>query len=125
MIGKLKENILCFFDLLALRRRRRKMASRESMMSVPLLRGNMKSVIVVKAPTPIFTQAVFILRDDYFSDASVSREALMTQARSAADIYCGSFRRPRDGKKPFALAGMSAATASALTILAMKLFGSL
>lgn len=123
MMGRLKEGILCFFDILALRRRRRKSCLREAVMNAPVLRGNMKTVLVVKEPTPMFSQAVFILRDNYFSNASLSREELMTQARDAADVYCGSFHLPRGRKSAISLAAMSAAGGSALTILALKLFG--
>ena len=51
--------------------------------SRPVLRGNMRRAIVVKTPDDMFSEAVFILRDDY--DPGVSRGELLRQAKSAAE----------------------------------------
>lgn len=104
--------------LYSLRCRRGRRGGREEL-SVPVLRGNMRSVLVVPAPTPIFAQAVFILRDDYFSTPGLSHQELMRQAKSAANIYCGSFAPPHPRRIPIAL--ISAASSSALTILVLKI----
>lgn len=54
---------------------------------LPVVRGNMRRVIVVQPPDPIFTQAMFILRDDYFQTPGVSSQELLKQARDAARDY--------------------------------------
>lgn len=51
------------------------------------LRGNAHHIIVVKAPNEIFTEAIFILRDDYFLNADESAEELLRQAKMAAREY--------------------------------------
>ncbi len=54
---------------------------------LPVVRGNMRRVLVLKPPGPIFQEAVFILRDDYFQTPGLSRKALMREARAAAESY--------------------------------------
>ena len=56
--------------------------------AVPV-RGTVSNVIVVKAPAPCFREALFILRDEYVSDAGENREALLRQARQAAASFAG------------------------------------
>lgn len=61
---------------------RRRHAGRKE--PLPVVRGNMRRVIVVQPPDPIFTQAMFILRDDYFQTPGISSQELLRQAREAA-----------------------------------------
>lgn len=56
---------------------------------LPVVRGNMRRVLVLKPPGAIFQEAVFILRDDYFQTPGLSRRDLMLQARAAAEQYLG------------------------------------
>lgn len=49
-----------------------------------VLRGNARNVIVVKAPNDIFTEAIFMLRDDYYTSQPLSSAELLRQAREAA-----------------------------------------
>ncbi|MEA5152065.1 MAG: hypothetical protein VB039_05635 [Oscillospiraceae bacterium] len=51
------------------------------------VKGCMRGVIVVKPPNPIFREAVFVLRDDYFLEPGLSREELLQQAKDAAGEY--------------------------------------
>lgn len=60
----------------------------------PPVRGTVSSVIVVKAPAPCFREALFILRDEYLSDAAQSRDALLRQAREAAASFSGPASPP-------------------------------
>ena len=48
------------------------------------LKGKMQNIIVVKPPNPMFRQAVFFLRDDYFLSSDISRTELLRQAQDAA-----------------------------------------
>lgn len=70
-------------------RRRGKMPRKERRGDV--LKGSMKNVIVVHPPGGIFSEAVFILRDDYFQTPGISREALLRQARAAAEEYAAAY----------------------------------
>lgn len=64
------------------------------------VKGCVKNVIVVKPGDPAFKEAVFILRDDYFSSSRLSRAALLSQARDAARRYTDSVAPPRGGLLP-------------------------
>ena len=55
-----------------------------------LLRGNAHNVIVIKAPNDIFSEAIFILRDEYLSSPTGTRAELLRQARAAAAGYAAS-----------------------------------
>jgi hypothetical protein len=54
---------------------------------LPVIHGNMRRVIVVHPPDPMFTEAMFILKDDYFQSPGLSRQELLRQAREAASDY--------------------------------------
>ena len=58
--------------------------SRSKRILLPVVRGNMRRIIVVQPPDPMFTQAMFILRDDYFQTPGLSSQELLRQAREAA-----------------------------------------
>ena len=58
-----------------------------------VLKGSMKNVIVVHPPGGIFSEAVFILRDDY--DPGISRGELLRQAKSAAEGHAQRALPPR------------------------------
>lgn len=51
------------------------------------IKGNMCNVIVVEQPDSMFSSAVFVLREDYFRTQEISREALLQQAKEAAEEY--------------------------------------
>ena len=65
-----------------LKRRRSRRSCRSSR-----LKGRMQNIIVVKPPNPMFRQAVFFLRDDYFFSSDISRAELLEQAKDAACGY--------------------------------------
>ena len=82
MIDRLRNGFLGLLDELSARRsHRRDMKTRRR--EVNVLKGHMRSVIVVHPPGEIFQEAVFVLRDDYFHKPGISREALLRQARAA------------------------------------------
>lgn len=58
-----------------------------------VVKGTTRRVVVVKSPDPkLFEQAIFILREDIFSDGGVSADRLMEEAREIAAGYTGKGR---------------------------------
>ena len=53
----------------------------------PRLRGKLRRAVVVQTPDPMFSEAVFILRDEALREPGVSREELLRQAAHAAESY--------------------------------------
>ena len=51
----------------------------------PRLRGKLRRAVVVPTPDPMFSEAVFILRDEALREPGVSREELLRQAARAAE----------------------------------------
>ena len=51
----------------------------------PRLRGRARQVIVVTAPDALFSEAVFILRDELLRQPGLDRETLLLQASQAAE----------------------------------------
>ena len=88
MMERLREKLLL---------RRGKKGSEKAPHSV--LRGNAHNIIVVKAPCDIFTEAIFILKDDYYLHPSASAEELLCQARAAAEDYTASVSVPHRREK--------------------------
>jgi len=53
----------------------------------PRLRGKLRRAVVVPTPDPMFSEAVFILRDEKLRDPGVSRDELLRQAARAAENF--------------------------------------
>ena len=53
----------------------------------PRLRGKLRRAVVVPTPDPMFSEAVFILRDEALREPGVSRDELLRQAARAAERY--------------------------------------
>lgn len=51
------------------------------------LRGKMRQAVVVPTPDPMFSEAVFILRDEKLRETGVSRDELLRQAARAAESF--------------------------------------
>lgn len=82
------------------------------------IRGTTHRMIVVKPPdSRIFKEAVFILRDDYFSEG-VSEKQLLREAREAARAYTASVLPRRTGFS--AAAAVFAAIMLVLGIILLK-----
>ena len=94
---RLREGLLALWGRLSSRRRRRLPARRRE--PAPVLRGNMRRVLVVEPPGQVFAQAVFILRDDYFQTPGLSRQELLRQAKIAAGEYIDT-SLPKGGSTP-------------------------
>ena len=63
----------------------------------PRLRGKMRRAVVVPTPDPMFTEAVFILRDDALRSPGLNREALLLEASRAAERYTEQALPAREG----------------------------
>lgn len=83
------------------------------------VKGCMRGVIVVKPPNPIFREAVFVLRDDYFLEPGLSREELLQQAKDAAGEYVASLAPPP--RRLRLLPALLPPAAAALVLLLLKL----
>ena len=53
----------------------------------PRLRGKLRRAVVVPTPDLMFSEAVFILRDEVLREPGVSRDELLRQAARAAESY--------------------------------------
>ena len=53
----------------------------------PRLKGKLRRAVVVPTPDAMFSEAVFILRDDALREQGMSREELLRQALRAAENY--------------------------------------
>ena len=105
---------------LSARRRERLSHRRETL---PVVRGNMRRVIVVEPPDPMFSEAMFILRDDYFQTPGLSRQELLQQAKNAARDCVGT-AAPREPRRPIFPTAMSIfALGAAAAILALWVGG--
>ncbi len=76
-----------------------------------MVKGIARQVIVVKAPdTRLFEQAIFLLKEDAMENCGVTEQALLEEARRAADSYLiRTSRRHRRRILPFAWASAGAA----------------
>ena len=52
--------------------------------SSPAIHGTLRQAVVLQSPDPLFSEAVYILKND----TGLSRSELMEQARSAAELHC-------------------------------------
>lgn len=100
--------------------RRERLSRRETL---PVVRGNMRRVIVVEPPDPMFSEAMFILRDDYFQTPGLSRQELLQQAKNAARDCVGT-AASREPRRPIFPTAMSIfALGAAAAILALWIGG--
>ena len=105
---------------LSARRQGRAFRRRETL---PVIRGNMRRIIVVEPPDPMFSEAMFILRDDYFQTPGLSRQELLQQAPNAARNYVGSAAPPEPRQPVFLPARSVFALGAAAAILALWVGG--
>ena len=101
-------------------RRRQRLSHRETL---PVVRGNMRRVIVVEPPDPMFSEAMFILRDDYFQTPGLSRQELLRQAQNAAQDFVGTAAPREPGRPIFPTAMSILARGAAAAILALWVGG--
>ena len=115
MIAKLREKYLdiCF--------RIQQRAKRRRCDPLPPMRGNMRRVLVVKPPDPMFSEAVFILKDDFFQTPGISRQELLQQAKRAAEECTSSGESC--GRVPFLPSAAIFALGAACTVMSLWLAG--
>lgn len=112
MIGRLRESIFEALHALSARLHRPRRPGRSA------VKGCMQNVIVVKPPDPMFVQALFILKDDYFTNSALSSQELLMQAKDAARQYVDQTVPPaRPRISPWLLIPLAALPIIALTIL--------
>ena len=113
MTGRLHERFSALFTSLASRLRPAPRARRSR------VKGCMSNVIVVRPPDPMFREAVFILRDDYFQSAALSRHELLRQAEEAARDYVASVVPPVRPIAPPLLVILPSAAVAVFVILCL------
>ena len=119
MMWRFRDKLLDLRSALSFRRRRRPRRSA----AAPVLRGNMRRVLVLNPPGQMFAEAVFILRDDYFQTPGMSRQELLKQAKNAAEDYIDTVS-PSGGSTPLFPSAMSVfVLGAACAILALWLTG--
>lgn len=79
----------------------------------PRLRGKMRRAVVIPAPGEMFTEAVFILRDDALRAPGLDQDQLLREAARAAEGYTEEVLpgRTRRGLHPGAAFLLGAAAA--------------
>ena len=92
-----------------------------------MVRGTNRRVVVVRSPDPkIFEEAIFVVREDLFRQAS-SADKVMSEARKAARSYLdravGTERRPFLARIPAAIYAGIGALAAAVAWLAFRFVG--
>lgn len=91
--------------------------------TLPVVRGNMRRVIVVEPPDPMFSEAMFILRDDYFQTPGLSRQELLRQAQNVARDFVSEAEPPELRRPIFPTAMSIFALGAAAAILALWIGG--
>ena len=81
-----------------------------------ILKGCSRNVIVVKSPAPMFSEAIFLLKDELFTSSDADCRSLLSQAEAAAKQYSLELK----GKKappPYLKYILPALLSSAITAL--------
>ena len=107
--------------------RRADLKQREMGEAPTMVRGTNRRVVVVRSPDPkIFEEAIFVVREDLFRQAS-SADKVMSEARKAARSYLdravGTKRRPFLARIPTAIYAGIGALAAAVAWLAFRFVG--
>ena len=58
-----------------------------------VVKGCSKNVILVKSPAPMFSEALFILKDDAFHEHNADSKAILRQAKAAAGQYTAALQQ--------------------------------
>lgn len=92
-----------------------------------MVRGTNRRVVVVKSPDPqIFEEAIFVIRDDLFRREG-SADAVLREARKAANAYLRRTTAPRRtgwfARLPASLYAGLGAAAAGIAWLALRLVG--
>lgn len=87
----------------------------------PVVRGSMRTAVVVRMTDTLFSEAVYILRDEPLREKGVSRDALLNQAVSAAEEKARAVLPP--GQAPLIHPAAAFLLGAALALLAVWAFG--
>jgi len=87
----------------------------------PRLRGKMRRAVVVPSPDALFSEAVFILRDELLREPGLNREELLRQAARAAERCTADALPPRE--RPALRPTAAFLLGSALTLLLLWALG--
>ena len=80
----------------------------------PRLRGKLRRAVVVPTPDEMFSEAVFILRDDALRSPGLNREELLLEASRAAERYTEHALPERESRGLHPLAWFLLGAAAAL-----------
>ena len=83
----------------------------------PRLRGKMRRAVVVPTPDEMFSEAVFILRDDALRGPGLNREELLLEASRAAERYTERALPERESRGLHPLAWFLLGVAAALLFM--------
>ena len=83
----------------------------------PRLRGKMRRAIVVPTPDEMFSEAVFILRDDALRGPGLNREELLLEASRAAERYTEHALPERESRGVYPIAWFLLGVAAALVTM--------
>ena len=84
MIERIKDGL--WYLRLCMEQRRQRPHPPKRRCTAPL-KGNMRSVVVVKPENAMFSEAVFILSDEYLREHSPSADEILSQAREVVATY--------------------------------------
>lgn len=104
-------------------RRRERGFGVHSRAATPVLKGCARRVLVIKPPGELFTEAVFILRDDYFQTPGLSRQELLRQAKIAAGAIIDTSLPTGKSNPLFPSAASVFALGAACAVMALWLAG--
>ena len=120
---RLGDGLSRLWDSLKYRRRERAYAAPAVRTQPPVVRGCMRRMLVIKPPGDLFTEAVFILRDDYFQAPGLSRQELLQQAKTAAGAIIDASLPSGKSAPLFPSAASVFALGAACAVLALWLAG--
>ena len=83
----------------------------------PRLRGKMRRAVVVPTPDEMFSEAVFILRDDALRSPGLNREELLLEASRAAERYTEHALPERESRGVYPIAWFLLGVAAALVTM--------
>lgn len=123
MMWRLRDRLLNLQNAMFFRFRRGKHSPGKRRDSAPVIRGNMRRMLVLEPHGAIFSQAVFVLKDDYFQTPGLSRQELLRQAKTAAEEYIDTVT-PSGGSTPLLPSAASVfVLGAACAVLTMWLAG--
>lgn len=113
MIERIKDGIWYLRLCMESRQQRRHSSAPVKGCCTPI-KGNMRSVVVIKPDSAMFDEAVFVLSDEYMRQHGASSEEILRQAREAVEKYGG--KNPPPGGRSWILLCVPLLTALAVAV---------